>query len=285
MIAHRLPSGAITVSFPSILFLGAGQMAEALIRGVLSAGLVTSSEVMATDVRPERLELLKSELGIRIATDNRAALRFGRVILVAVKPQDVAGLLAEVGPLIGPEQMLVSIAAGVTIARLEQALSGPVPVVRVMPNTPALVGAGMAGLALGTHASARDGELVTRLMSAVGQAVVLPEPQLDAVTALSGSGPAFVAMFVEGLIDAGVRVGLARDVATTLILQTVLGTAKMMQSTGRHPALMKDMVTSPGGTAIAGVHALESGGLRAALIDAIVAATERSRALGRVDQG
>jgi pyrroline-5-carboxylate reductase len=285
MIAHRLPSGAITVSFPSILFLGAGQMAEALIRGVLSAGLVTSSEVMATDVRPERLELLKSELGIRIATDNRAALRFGRVILVAVKPQDVAGLLAEVGPLIGPEQMLVSIAAGVTIARLEQALSGPVPVVRVMPNTPALVGAGMAGLALGTHASARDGELVTRLMSAVGQAVVLPEPQLDAVTALSGSGPAFVAMFVEGLIDAGVRVGLARDVATTLTLQTVLGTAKMMQSTGRHPALMKDMVTSPGGTTIAGVHALESGGLRAALIDAIVAATERSRALGRVDQG
>jgi pyrroline-5-carboxylate reductase len=285
MIAHRLPSGAITVSFPSILFLGAGQMAEALIRGVLSAGLVTSSEVMATDVRPERLELLKSELGIRIATDNRAALRFGRVILVAVKPQDVAGLLAEVGPLIGPEQMLVSIAAGVTIARLEQALSGPVPVVRVMPNTPALVGTGMAGLALGTHASARDGELVTRLMSAVGQAVVLPEPQLDAVTALSGSGPAFVAMFVEGLIDAGVRVGLARDVATTLTLQTVLGTAKMMQSTGRHPALMKEMVTSPGGTAIAGVHALESGGLRAALIDAIVAATERSRALGGVDQG
>ena len=273
------------MSFPSILFLGAGQMAEALIRGVLSAGLVTSSEVMATDVRPERLELLKSDLGIRIATDNRAALRFGRVILVAVKPQDVAGLLAEVGPLIGPEQMLVSIAAGVTIARLEQALSGPVPVVRVMPNTPALVGTGMAGLALGTHASARDGELVTRLMSAVGQAVVLPEPQLDAVTALSGSGPAFVAMFVEGLIDAGVRVGLARDVATTLTLQTVLGTAKMMQSTGRHPALMKEMVTSPGGTAIAGVHALESGGLRAALIDAIVAATERSRALGRVDQG
>ena len=139
----------------------------------------------------------------------------------------------------------------------------------------------MAGVALGRHANAADGELVQRLMSAVGLAVVLPEPQLDAVTALSGSGPAFVAMFVEALIDAGVRVGLARDIATTLSLQTVLGTAQMMQISGRHPAVMKEMVTSPGGTAIAGVHVLESGRLRATVIDAVAAATERSRQLGQ----
>jgi len=149
-----------------------------------------------------------------------------------------------------------------------------------MPNTPARLGAGLAAVALCHHADASHGELVLRLMSSVGQALMLPEYQLDAVTGLSASGPAFVAMFVEGLIDAGVRVGLPRDVASTLTLQTVLGTTKMMQSTGRHPAVMKEMVTSPGGTTIAGVHALERGGFRAALIDAIVAATERSKELG-----
>jgi pyrroline-5-carboxylate reductase len=269
------------VSFPPILFLGAGQMAEALMRGVLKAGLVGPGELMATDVRPTRLEYLARELAISTSAENRSALPFGRLVVIAVKPQDVSGLMAEVGPLISQEQVLVSIAAGVTTASLESRLKGPTPVVRVMPNTPALVGAGMAGVALGRHASAADGELVQRLMSAVGLAVVLPEPQLDAVTALSGSGPAFVAMFVEALIDAGVRVGLARDIATTLSLQTVLGTAQMMQVSGRHPAVMKEMVTSPGGTAIAGVHVLESGRLRATVINAVVSATERSRQLGQ----
>ena len=269
------------MSFPPILFLGAGQMAEALMRGVLQAGLLSAPEIMATDVRASRLETLTAELGIRTQLDNRAALPFGRIILIAVKPQDVPSLLAEVGSLIGPEHIVVSIAAGVQTGTIEQALPGPTPVVRVMPNTPALVGAGMAAVALGRHASPEDGEVVRHLMTSVGRAVVLPESQIDAVTALSGSGPAFVAMFVEGLIDAGVRVGLARDVATTLTLQTVLGTAQMMQATERHPAVMKEMVTSPGGTAIAGVHALEAGGLRATLMNAIIAATERSRQLGQ----
>jgi pyrroline-5-carboxylate reductase len=269
------------VSFPPVLFLGAGQMAEALMRGVLRAGLLSPDQIMATDVRASRLEMLAAELGIRTEPSNRAAAGFGRIILIAVKPQDIPSLLADVGPHIGPEQVVASIAAGVTTARIEQALDRPVPVVRVMPNTPALVGAGAAAVALGSHASVEHGELVQRLMSAVGQAVVLPESQLDAVTALSGSGPGFVAIFVEGLIDAGVRVGLARDVATTLAIQTVLGTAQMMQATGTHPAVIKDMVTSPGGTTIAGVHALEAGGLRATLMNAIVAATERSRQLGQ----
>jgi pyrroline-5-carboxylate reductase len=269
------------MTFPPIALLGAGQMSEALIRGVLRAELVKPQDVVATDIRPERLEYLRSELGIRTDSNNRSAVTFGRVIVIAVKPQDVPGLLEDVGSSIGPEQLLVSIAAGVTTATLQKGLRGPTPVVRVMPNTPALVGAGMAAVALGTHAGPAEGDLVARLMSAAGQAVILPEYQIDAVTALSGSGPAFVAVFVESLIDAGVRVGLPRDVATMLSIQTVLGTAQMMQLTGRHPAEMKDMVTSPGGTAIAGVHALERGGLRAALMDAIVAATERSRELGR----
>jgi pyrroline-5-carboxylate reductase len=269
------------VSFPPVLFLGAGQMAEALIRGVLKAGLLQPDELMATDIRAERLDALRFELGIRTELSNRAAVQFARMIVISTKPQDVPVLLADVGRLIGPEQVLVSIAAGVTIATVEAGLSSPTPVVRVMPNTPALIGEGMAGIAIGTHASPADGELVQRLMSSVGLAVMLPEYLLDAVTGLSGSGPAFVALFVEGLVDGGVRSGLPRDVATTLALQTVVGTARMLQTTGRHPAEMKDMVTSPGGTTIAGVHALERGGLRAALMDAVYDATERSKQLGK----
>jgi pyrroline-5-carboxylate reductase len=276
------------VSFPPVVFLGAGQMAEALIRGVLRAGLLSPGEIMATDVRASRLETLGAELGIRTDADNGAAIGFGRLVLVAVKPQDVAGLMAEVGSKLTPEHVVVSIAAGVTISQIEQAIEtsgiGPRPtvrVVRVMPNTPALVGAGMAAVALGRYANPDDGELVRELMSAVGQAVMLPEYQLDAVTALSASGPAFVAIFVEGLIDAGVRVGLTRDIATTLAVQTVLGTAQMMQSVGHHPAVIKDMVTSPAGTTIVGVHALEVGGLRGTVMNAIVAAYERSRQLGQ----
>jgi len=291
------------------MFLGAGQMAEALIRGVLAAKLVGPLQIMATDIILERIEYLARELGIRTASSKNEALEFGRLIVIAVKPQDVPALLEEISPLLGDDHVVVSIAAGVTIATLERSLEEPVhppggppgrpggmpdtvsaarlatvPVVRVMPNTPALVGAGMAAVALGHHADASHGELVLQLMSSVGQAVMLPEYQLDAVTGLSASGPAFVAMFVEGLIDAGVRVGLPRDVATTLTLQTVLGTTKMMQSTGRHPAMMKEMVTSPGGTTIAGINALERGGCRAALIDAIVAVTKHSEALGRADE-
>jgi pyrroline-5-carboxylate reductase len=267
--------------FPTLLFLGGGQMAEAMIRGVLEAGLVSPERVMATDVRPERREHLAREIAIRTEASNRAAVPFGQVVFLTVKPQDLPSVLDEVGPLIGPEQLVVSIAAGVPLARIEPALPGPTPVIRVMPNTPCLVREGMAVLALGAHAGRRDEELVLRIFNAVGRAVTLSEPALDAVTALSGSGPAFISLVVEALIDAGVRVGLTRDVATTLAVQTTLGTARMLAETGEHPARLKEMVTSPGGTAIAGVHALERAGLRAALMDAVVAATERSRELGR----
>ena len=266
--------------FPPVLFLGGGQMAEAIIRGVLDAGLIAPDRIMATDVRPERREYLSQQIGIRAEADNRTAAPFGQVVFLTVKPQDLPTVLEEVGPVVGPEQLVVSIAAGVPLGRIQSALPGPTPVIRVMPNTPCLVGSGMAVLALGDHASARDEELVLSIFNAVGRAITLPERMLDAVTALSGSGPAFVSLVVEALIDAGVRVGLARDVSTTLAVQTTLGTALMLAETGEHPARLKEMVTSPGGTAIAGVHALERGGVRAAFIDAIVAATERSRELG-----
>ena len=266
---------------PSLLFLGGGQMAEALIRGVLDAELLARDRIMVTDIRPERREHLAREIGVRTEARNQDAVPFGQVLILAVKPQDVPQVLQEIGPAVGPEQLVVSIAAGVPLTSIESALAGPTPVIRVMPNTPCLVGAGMAVLALGAHASPNDEELVLRIFSAVGQAVTLPERALDAVTALSASGPAFLGMVVEALIDGGVRVGLPRDIATRLAVQTALGTARMLSEAGVHPAKLKEMVASPGGTAIAGVHMLERGGLRAALLDAVVAATARSAQLGR----
>lgn len=277
-----------------LVFLGAGQMAEAIVRGVLDAGLVTPDRVTMTDVRPERLVQLAA-LGIHGERDNRDAVGEGGAIILAVKPQDVAVVLADIGPHVGAEHLLLSIAAGVPISTLESGLatgfrnqqaaseitSPPlVPVIRVMPNTPALVRAGMAAIARGTHATPEHEATALRIFGAIGKAVALPEKLLDAVTALSGSGPGYIALVIEALIDGGVRVGLPRDIATTLAVQTTLGTAQMLSQTGEHPARLKDMVTSPGGTTIAGIHALERAGVRAALIDAVVEATERSRQLG-----
>lgn len=267
--------------FPRTAFLGAGQIAEALTRGVLAAGLITPDRIIASDVRPERLDFLVEALGIRTTTDNLTAVRSAEIVFLTVKPQDIDTVLADVGMHIEPAHTVVSVAAGVPIRRIEAALRGHVPVVRVMPNTPCLVGEGMAVVALGSYASETHEELVLRIFRAVGRAITLPEKHLDAVTALSGSGPAFVSLIIEAFSDAGVRVGLPRDVAQLLSIQTVLGTARMLRETGAHPALMKEMVTSPGGTSIAGLHALERGGVRAAIMDAVVAAAERSRELGQ----
>jgi pyrroline-5-carboxylate reductase len=271
------------VELPSIVFLGAGQIAEAIIGGVLDSQLVRPDQITATDVRHDRLEELSGALGIRTSRSNTEAASHGEIVILTVKPQDVPKLLSEVGPVLGGEQLVVSVAAGVPIRTIQRALPGPTPVIRVMPNTPALVRAGMAVLALGEHARPRDEELATKIFSAVGQAVTLPETYLDAVTGLSGSGPAFVALFIEALIEGGVRVGLGRDVATTLAVQTTLGTAQMILETHRHPAALREMVSSPGGTTMAGIHALEGGGFRGLLMNAIVAATERSRELGKLD--
>jgi pyrroline-5-carboxylate reductase len=263
-----------------LVFLGGGQMAEAIARGVIAAGLLKPEQIAASEVRADRRDYLQSKVGIRAVATNREAVGLGDVILLAVKPQDTGVVLAEIGDLVRTDQVVVSIAAGVPLKKLEAPFSKAVPVIRVMPNTPCLVGAGMAAIAKGTHATAEHEAQVLGIFNATGKAVSVHEKDLDAVTGLSGSGPGYVAVIVEALIDGGVRAGLARDIATTLAVQTVLGSALMLAQTGEHPARLKDMVTSPGGTTIAGVHALEQGGLRAAIIDAIVAATERSRELG-----
>jgi pyrroline-5-carboxylate reductase len=265
----------------SLAFLGTGQMAEAIMRGVIAAGLVTPEQIIGSDVRADRLQQLTRDIGIRTTTDNREAARGGQVILLSVKPQDVKLVLSGAGDAISTDQVVVSIAAGVTVATLESALGPGVPVIRVMPNTPCLVGAGMAAIARGTHATADHEAMALSLFNAAGRAVSLPESAIDAVTGLSGSGPAFIAMVIEALADGGVRAGLPRDVAMMLATQTTYGTALMIRETGHHPGVVKDMVSSPGGTTIAGVHALEKGGLRAALMDAVVDATNRSKELGR----
>jgi pyrroline-5-carboxylate reductase len=237
--------------------------------------------VWVSDIRPGRAEQLARDLGVNAAQSNLAAVSHADLILVSVKPQDVPGLLDEVGADVRAEQLVISIAAGVTLSTLERRLPHHPPVIRVMPNTPALVQSGMAVLAPGTHAREDHAATALRLFGALGRAIVLPERHLDAVTAVSGSGPAFLAVVAEALADAGVRVGLPRDVAHLLAAQTMLGTGRMLADTGLHPALLKEAVSSAGGTSIAGLHALERGGIRGLIMDAIVAATERSTELVR----
>src|ERR1051326_3121526 len=266
---------------PPIAFLGAGQMAEAFVRGLLRADLLVPGDVWVSDIRPGRAEQLGGELGVHPAGGNLDAVSHAQLILVSVKPQDVPALLDEVGADVRSDQLVISIAAGVTVKPPEHRLPHHPPVSRVMPNTPALVQTGMAVLAPGGRCTASHEATALRLFGALGRAIVLPERHLDAVTALSGSGPAFLAVVAEALSDAGVRVGLPRDVAHLLAAQTMLGTGRMLADTGLHPALLKEAVTSPGGTSIAGLHAMERGGIRALIMDAIVAATERSAELGR----
>jgi pyrroline-5-carboxylate reductase len=256
-------------------------MAEAFVRGLLRAELLAPRDVWLSDIRPGRAEQLARELEVNPAGSNLEAVTHAELVLLSVKPQDVPGLLDEVGADVRADHLVISIAAGVTLRTLEKRLPHHPPVIRVMPNTPALVQSGMAVLAPGSHARQEHAATALRLFGALGRAIVLPERHLDAVTALSGSGPAFLAVIAEALSDAGVRVGLPRDVAHLLAAQTMLGTGRMLADTGLHPALLKEAVTSPGGTSIAGVHAMERGGIRALIMDAIVAATERSAELGR----
>jgi pyrroline-5-carboxylate reductase len=261
-------------------FLGAGKMATALARGWIAAGLLTPGGCRASDPVAGARETFGAETGGGVGADNRAVVEASDVLVLAVKPQNMAEVLADVAPAVGPRHLVVSIAAGVKLGQLAAALGQSRRLVRVMPNTPCLVGASASGYALGDGVTPDDVGLIDRLLNVVGTAFRLPEHLLDAVTGLSGSGPAFVYAVIEALSDGGVRVGLPRDVATALAAQTVLGSARMVLETGLHPAVLKDQVASPGGTTIAGLHALERGGLRASLMDAVAAATQRSQELG-----
>ncbi|HJZ55841.1 MAG TPA: pyrroline-5-carboxylate reductase [Gemmataceae bacterium] len=264
-------------------FLGAGQMATALAAGWAAAGLLEAARSRASDPVPAARQRFEQVSGVRTVGTNAEVVAGCELLVLAVKPQVMAAVLAEVKPHIEPRHLVVSIAAGVTLKALADGLGSKARLVRVMPNTPCLIGASAAGYAAGGAATADDVALVGKLFGALGRAYPLPEHLLDAVTGLSGSGPAFVYVLIEALADGGVRVGLPRDVAQTLAAQTVYGAAKMVLDTNTHPAALKDAVASPGGTTIAGLHALERAGFRAALMDAVEAATRRAQELGKRD--
>jgi len=263
----------------SIAFLGGGNMANALIKGLIRAG-TPPSRISATVRREEKKQELEKAHGIVVGMDNVAAARAAEVVVLAVKPQALDKLLQEIAPVIDHGKLVISIAAGVPIAALEHRLGAGARIVRAMPNTPALVGLGATAISGGEHATQDDLTLATRLFDSVGITTVVDEYLLDAVTGLSGSGPAYIFLIIEALSDAGVKVGLSRHIALKLAAQTVLGSAHLLQETGAHPGTLKDQVTSPGGTAIAGLHTLEAGGLRTTLIDAVEAATVRAKELG-----
>jgi len=275
----------VSVKGKRVGFIGGGNMGEALIRGLVGANLVKPGLITATDVRADRAKQLAQQFGVTAHSDNARCVRDADVVILAVKPQIMAEVLREIAPVVEARHLLISIAAGVATATIRAALGKDARIIRVMPNTPALVGAGMAALAPGQHATSEHMQRAVSIFNAIGKAVTVAEKDLDAVTGLSGSGPGYVAVMVEALIDGGVRAGLARDIATTLAIQTVLGSAQMLAESGYHPAQLKDMVTSPGGTTIAGLHTLEQGGLRTTLINAVEAATKRSKELGEAILG
>ena len=262
-------------------FLGAGKMATALAKGFVRAGLVTEAQIMASDPSAAALAHFGAEVGAKTTGFNPDILKFADVLILSVKPDQMLALLAEVRAGLTDKHLLISIAAGLPLSRLEDNLPEGTRLIRVMPNTPALVGASASAYAAGKYALPEDSALAQELLSAVGLAVPLKEALLDAVTGLSGSGPAYVFAIIEALSDGGVASGLPRDVATKLAAQTVLGSAKMLLETGQHPGVLKDMVTSPGGTTIEGVHVLEKGGLRGVLMNAVRAASEKARKLGQ----
>ncbi|MGQ4809083.1 Pyrroline-5-carboxylate reductase [Candidatus Entotheonellaceae bacterium PAL068K] len=262
-------------------FVGGGNMAEALLKGLLSGLAVEPGSITATDIIPERRCYLETTYGIATSADNLHVVQYSDVIILAVKPQIMPEVLQTIAPAVTRDKLVMSIAAGITLQTLQNALGADHRVVRVMPNTPALVLCGAAGISPGSGATPQDVALVAQIFGAVGRAVVVSDDMMDAVTGLSGSGPAFVFAFIEALSDGGVLVGLSRQVATVLAAQTVMGAAKMVLETGKHPGALKDMVTSPAGTTIAGMHALEEGGLRGVLMETVRRATERSAALGR----
>jgi pyrroline-5-carboxylate reductase len=263
-----------------IAFIGGGQMAEALIGGLLSGQVCVPELIWATDPLADRRDRLKGQFGIRVGADNREAIAWADIGLLAVKPQTLAGVLKETHAVL--ERLLViSIVAGATIRSIADQTTASARIIRAMPNTPAVVREGMTALAKGPGVSEDEMCLARQIFESVGRVVLVEERLMDAVTGLSGSGPAYVFQAIEALADGGVKMGLPRATAELLAAQTVLGAARLVLESGEHPAKLKDRVASPGGTTIAGLHQLESGGFRATLIAAVEAATKRSQELGR----
>ncbi|MBD3305111.1 pyrroline-5-carboxylate reductase [candidate division KSB3 bacterium] len=260
-------------------FIGAGNMAEALIRGILQADLVPAAHLLASDISPERLQLINTTYRIKTTPANHHVVQQADIIILAVKPQVMQTVFQEIAEYVDQYKLLISIAAGVKIERIQKAVN-PTRVIRVMPNIAALVHAAITAVSPGHNATDDDIQRTQDIFNAVGDTVVVEERLMDAVTGLSGSGPSYIFHIINGLADAGVKVGFSRQVALKLAAHTVYGAAKMTLETGEHPMKLRDMVTSPGGTSISGIHALERDGVTAALINAVEAATNRSKELG-----
>jgi pyrroline-5-carboxylate reductase len=264
-----------------IAVLGAGRIGEALISGLLSSGWRDTADLSASARRETRVTELKERFGIAATTSNAEAAAGAALVVVAVKPQDLDTLLGELGPLIQTEQTVLSVVAAVPTAAIERHLAGGVPVVRAMPNTPSTVHEGIAGVCAGAHAGEQQLELAEEALRHLGSVVRVSEPLMDAVTAVSGSGPAYFALLAEAMIEAGILLGISREISTQLVVQTMLGTAKQLRDEKMHPVELREMVTSPGGTTIAAIRELEQAGVRAAFLNAIQAAMDRSRELAR----
>ncbi len=262
-----------------IAIIGGGKMGEAIVAGLLASGYAAASDITVADPSAARTDVFAAH-GVATVADGHDAVAGADLVLLAVKPQVIDAVLAHLAPEVAPGATIVSIAAGVTTARLESLLGTGATVVRVMPNTPALVGEGMSVVSGGSEASAEQVETVRELFASLGKAIVLDERYQDAATAISGSGPAYVALFVDALARAGVRQGLTRDVAQALALQTLKGTVELIERTGTHPEAVIDAVSSPGGTTIAAIEALEASGMRTGVFEAVAAAVKRSKELG-----
>lgn len=261
-------------------FIGAGVIAEAMMRGFLAKGRVAANDLIVSDVNRKRLEEVCGALGVRPIGSNREVVASARLVFLAVKPQVMSSVLSEISADVGSEHVIISPAAGVRIESIEKVLAPGVPVIRIMPNTCVRLGEGVVAYSRGRESSPDRVSWALDILGGLGLTVEVPEGLMDAVTGLSGSGPAFVYIVIEALADGGVRAGLPRQVASLLAAQTVLGAARMVLELNEHPGRLKDAVASPGGTTIAGIHALERAGVRGAFMDAVLAATERSRELG-----
>ena len=259
-----------------IAIIGGGRIGEALLAGLLSSGW---SDIVVTSRRAERVAELAERHGVDATTSNGDAVRGAGIVVIAVKPQDIDALLDDVGSVLSPEQTVISVAAAIPTARIEAKLADGVPVVRAMPNAPSTVHEGMAGIAPGAHAGDPQLAIAEDVLSHLGRVVRVSEQAMDAITAVSGSGPAYFALLAEAMIEAGILLGLSREISTTLVVQTMLGTAKQLRDEGMHPVELRESVTSPGGTTIAAIRELEQAGVRAAFLNAIQAAMTRAREL------
>jgi pyrroline-5-carboxylate reductase len=270
---------ANSLSGKTVAVLGAGKMGGILLQALLKNGLLSAKQTSATVAHEERAKALSRKLGVRVGTDNVKAAEGADIILIGVKPQVVEEVASQLRGRLTQEQLVISVAASVPNSLIEKALGGAVPVVRAMPNTPCFVGSGMTAIARGAYATAKHVELATAMFNVVGRTVVVDEKHMDAVTGLSASGPAYIYIILESLAEAGVKVGLPRDIATLLAAQTTLGAARVVLETGDHPALLKDSVTTPAGCTVDGLMELEEGKLRVTLIKAVVKAAQRAKEL------